>query len=128
MNETVMTVEKNDGICEITLNRPGVMNSLNFALLNALKGAVEDVRYRSDVRVVIITGAGEKAFCAGADLKERATLPPEKVKEYIFTIRDLFSSVENLNKPVIFLSAVSILTPNSCRFKSVDKKIFRLVF
>jgi enoyl-CoA hydratase/carnithine racemase len=51
--------------------------------------------------VVIITGSGEKAFCAGADLKERATLSPEKVKEFIFTIRNLFTSIEQLNKAVI---------------------------
>jgi enoyl-CoA hydratase/carnithine racemase len=51
--------------------------------------------------VVIITGAGEKAFCAGADLKERTTLNPDQVKEYIFTIRNLFTAVEQLNKAVI---------------------------
>jgi enoyl-CoA hydratase/carnithine racemase len=51
--------------------------------------------------VVIITGAGDRAFCAGADLKERATLSPIQVKEYIFTIRNLFTAIEQLNKPVI---------------------------
>jgi enoyl-CoA hydratase/carnithine racemase len=51
--------------------------------------------------VIIITGEGNKAFCSGADLKERATLSPEEVKEYIYTIRNLFTSIEQLNKPVI---------------------------
>jgi enoyl-CoA hydratase/carnithine racemase len=51
--------------------------------------------------VVIITGAGDRAFCAGADLKERATLSPIQVKAYIFTIRNLFTAIEQLNKPVI---------------------------
>jgi enoyl-CoA hydratase/carnithine racemase len=77
------------------------MNSFNFDLLRALKAQIDGIRFRPEIRVVIITGAGEKAFCAGADLKERATLPPLQVKEFIFTIRDLFSSIENLNKPVI---------------------------
>ncbi|MGD8947146.1 MAG: enoyl-CoA hydratase-related protein, partial [Desulfobacterales bacterium] len=62
---------------------------------------IEGFRFRSDVRVIIITGEGNKAFCSGADLKERATLSPEEVKEYIYTIRNLFTSIEQLNKPVI---------------------------
>jgi enoyl-CoA hydratase/carnithine racemase len=51
--------------------------------------------------VVIITGTGDRAFVRGADLKERATMTPVQVKEYILTIRNLFTSIENLNKPVI---------------------------
>jgi enoyl-CoA hydratase/carnithine racemase len=94
-------MEEKDGVLWLTLNRPQVMNSFNFDLLRALKAQIDGIRFRPEIRVVIITGAGEKAFCAGADLKERATLPPLQVKEFIFTIRDLFSSIENLNKPVI---------------------------
>ena len=101
MNDNVLSVEQKNGIAVLTLNRPEVMNSLNFTLLHALKEQIERLRFMRDVRVVIITAAGEKAFCAGADLKERATLPPEKVREYIFTIRNLFTSIEELNKPVI---------------------------
>ena len=101
MNENVLAVEQENGIVTLTLNRPEVMNSLNFLLLHALKEQIERLRFMRDVRVVIITAVGEKAFCAGADLKERATLPPEKVREYIFTIRNLFTSIEELNKPVI---------------------------
>ncbi|HJO62567.1 MAG TPA: enoyl-CoA hydratase-related protein, partial [Desulfobacterales bacterium] len=85
----------------LTLNRPEVMNALNFSLLYALKEQIEALRIRSDIRVIIITGAGDKAFCAGADLKERATLNPAQVKEFILTIKNLFSSIEYLNKPVI---------------------------
>ena len=77
------------------------MNSFNFQLLHALREQIEDVRFKRDVRVIIITGAGEKAFCSGADLKERATLSPDQVKEFIFTIRNLFTSIEQLNKAVI---------------------------
>lgn len=101
MNENVLAVEQEKGIVTLTLDRPEVMNSLNFPLLHALKEQIESLRFKRDVRVVIITAAGEKAFCAGADLKERATLPPEKVREYIFTIRNLFTAIEELNKPVI---------------------------
>ncbi len=96
-----LSVQKEDQIAILTLNRPKVMNSLNFALLNALKKEIEALRFDTATRVVIVTGAGEKAFCAGADLKERATLSPIQVKQYIFTIRNLFTEIEELNKPVI---------------------------
>jgi len=101
MSEQVLLVEEKDGVAVLTLNRPQVMNSFNFPLLNALKEHVDALRFKTDIRVVIITGSGQKAFCAGADLKERATLDEQRVKEFIFTIRDLFTSIEYLNKPVI---------------------------
>ncbi len=101
MNDSILLTEEQDSIVTLTLNRPEVMNSLNFALLHAIRDQIESLRFRTDVRVVIITGTGEKAFCSGADLKERASLSPIQVKEYIFTIRNLFTSIEQLNKPVI---------------------------
>ena len=101
MENDVLLIEERDGILILTLNRPEIMNSLNFAMLKALKAQIEAVRFNTDIRVVIITGAGEKAFCAGADLKERVTLSPIQVKEFITTIRNLFAAIEELNKPVI---------------------------
>jgi len=101
MGDNLLLVDEDAGIVTLTLNRPEVMNSLNFPLLYALRDQIESYRFRTDIRVIIITGSGAKAFCAGADLKERATLSPEKVKEYIFTIRNLFTSIEQLNKVVI---------------------------
>ena len=101
MNANLLLVEENAGIATLTLNRPEVMNSLNFGLLRALRDQIESFRFRRDLRVIIITGSGEKAFCSGADLKERASLSPDQVREYIYTIRNLFTSIEELNKPVI---------------------------
>jgi len=101
MNENILLAEERDGVMVLTINRPQVMNSLNFPLLHALGEQIESVRFKTRTRVIIITGAGEKAFCAGADLKERATLTPDQVKEFIFTIRNLFTAIELLNKPVI---------------------------
>lgn len=101
MKEQVLLVEEKDGVAVLTLNRPEVMNSFNFALLNALKEHVDALRFKADIRAIIITGSGPKAFCAGADLKERATLDEQQVKKFIFTIRDLFTTIEYLNKPVI---------------------------
>ncbi len=101
MTDDILLAEEQDGVLLLTLNRPEIMNSLNFSLLHALGRQVDEIRFDSSIRVVIITGAGDRAFCAGADLKERRTLSPVQVKEYIYTIRDLFSNIENLNKPVI---------------------------
>jgi enoyl-CoA hydratase/carnithine racemase len=101
MNDNVLLVEEDAGIATLTLNRPEVMNSFNFSLLHALRDQIESFRFRRDLRVIIITGSGERAFCSGADLKERATLGPDQVREYIYTIRNLFTSIEELNKPVI---------------------------
>ncbi|MCP4691500.1 MAG: enoyl-CoA hydratase [Desulfobacterales bacterium] len=101
MDENFVLREDDNGVAVLTLNRPKAMNSCNFAMLYALRDQIEEIRWNPDIRVIIITGAGEKAFCAGADLKERATLSPVKVKEYIYTIRNLFTTIEFLNKPVI---------------------------
>ena len=101
MSDEVLLREDKNGVALLTLNRPKVMNCLNFELLHALRDAVDSIRFDTDIRVVIITGAGEKAFCAGADLKERVTLSPTQVKEFIFTIRSLFTAIEQLPKPVI---------------------------
>ena len=101
MEDKVLLVEKRDGIAILTLNRAEVMNSFNFALLHALKEQIEALKFNTKIRVIIITGSGPKAFCAGADLKERTTYSDVQVKTFIFTIRNLFTSIEHLNKPVI---------------------------
>ena len=100
-DEKELLIEKKDGVIILTLNRPRMMNSFNFTMLRALREEIAAIRFQPDIRVVIITANGEKAFCAGADLKERATLSPIEVKEFIFTIRDTFTAIEQLNKPVI---------------------------
>ena len=101
MNDDILLTEERDGVALLTLNRPEVMNSLNVALLHRLRDQVDALHFRRDLRVILVTGVGEKAFCAGADLKERATMKPEQVKDYILTIRTLFSSIENMPQPVI---------------------------
>jgi enoyl-CoA hydratase/carnithine racemase len=101
MDEKVLLTEERDGIAILTLNRAEVMNSFNFALLHALKEQIEALKFNTNIRVIIITGSGQKAFCAGADLKERTTYSESQVKTFIFTIRNLFTSIEDLNKPVI---------------------------
>ncbi len=100
-NQDVLIRQEKDHTVILTLNRPKPMNSLNFDLLYAIRDEIDELQYRSDIRTVIITGAGERAFCAGADLKERASLSQDEVKKFILTIRNLLTSIQNLNKPVI---------------------------
>jgi enoyl-CoA hydratase/carnithine racemase len=101
MSNSILLKDVQDGIVTLTLNRPNVMNSFNFELLHALGEQIEAVRFNNDVRVIIVTGAGDRAFCSGADLKERITLTPVQVREFITTIRNLFTTIEYLDKPVI---------------------------
>ncbi len=101
MEQPLVLEDRSGQTSILTLNRPEVMNSLNFALLRALREKVESLQWEPEVRVIIITGAGEKAFCAGADLKERVSLPDDQVRKFIYTIRNLFTFIEYMNKPVI---------------------------
>ncbi len=101
MSDDILVVEKENQIVTLTLNRPKAMNAFSVGLVDKLKIEIDELRFAPDVRVVIITGAGDKAFCAGADLKERAKMNDSEVKRFIFTLRDLLVSIEDLNKPVI---------------------------
>lgn len=100
-SESNLLAEDRGQVRILTMNRPDMMNALNFDMLRALKSQIESLRFNTDIRVVIITGAGQKAFSAGADLKERATLTDLQVREFIYTIRNLLTDIESLNKPVI---------------------------
>ena len=93
--------ERMEGISVITLNRPEVYNALNFATLKELMKIVEELTHSKATRAVIITGAGEKAFCSGADLKERRTFTEDQVRRYIHLIRETFTAIERLPRPVI---------------------------
>jgi len=98
--ETVL-YEKKEGIAHITLNRPKVLNALNKRAILDLKAAFEDARDDSDVHGVILTGAGDKAFIAGADINEVAADTPVEAEEKTRRGQALMSIVENLGKPVI---------------------------
>jgi len=96
-----LAVDLADGVAVLTLQRPEQMNALSVALLDALSEAIDDLYDRPDVRAVIITGAGDRAFCAGADLKERAGMAPSEVRRFLRRIRALMTRIERLPCPVI---------------------------
>ena len=90
-----------DGIAYITVNRPKVLNALNDQTMEELKHVFLDIRHRNDVRGAIFTGAGEKAFIAGADINELATQSPIDGKERSRRGHHILDIIENLGKPVI---------------------------
>jgi enoyl-CoA hydratase len=94
-------LEKKNHIGYVTLHRPEVMNCFDYATLCQLGEVVERIHLDRDIRVVIFTGAGDKAFSAGADLKERKTLNEMEVRRNVKKIRDVFDAVANLPQPTI---------------------------
>ncbi|WP_377891363.1 enoyl-CoA hydratase-related protein [Alkalihalobacillus sp. R86527] len=97
----VVTYEVKNHIGYVTLNRPDVLNCFNYETLSVLQGIIDEIYTDKNVRVVIFMGAGEKAFSAGADLKERRSLSESEVKRNVKKIREVFSSVEALPQPTI---------------------------
>src|SRR6266704_1780437 len=98
---TNVVYEKNGPIAYVTLNRPKVMNALNKVTINELRAAFEDARDDSAVRGVILTGVGEKAFAAGADIGEIANNTAVEAEEATRRGQALTDLIENLGKPVI---------------------------
>jgi enoyl-CoA hydratase len=88
-------------VAVITLNRPEALNAFNYETLEELQRTVEDIRVNPEVRVIIFTGSGEKAFSVGADLKERKTLSQTDVKRNVYKIGEVFSLIDNLPQPTI---------------------------
>jgi enoyl-CoA hydratase/carnithine racemase len=101
LQEKNILTEKKDSVLIVTLNRPDFMNALNLETLREGREILNDVYFNPDIRAVIITGAGDGAFCAGADLKEREKMNEVQVRHYIKTIRETLIDIENLSKPVI---------------------------
>ena len=96
-----LRVEKEASICYLILNRPEVYNSLNRELVASLHEALDRLAFDKTVRAVIVTGEGEKAFCAGADLKERRTMTEHEVLQFLHALQSAFLKLERLPKPVI---------------------------
>ena len=101
MNYQNILVEKKNLIAYVTVNRPKVLNALNMATMDELRAAFHDIKNDAGVRVVILTGAGEKAFIAGADINELAAHNAVSGKEYTHRGQSVLNLIENLGKPVI---------------------------
>jgi enoyl-CoA hydratase len=102
MNFENILVENNEGILQIIINRPTKLNALNKATIEELHNAFEDAEEDDAVKVIILTGSGEKAFVAGADISEFSNYSPEEGKMLSAQGQEkLFNFVANFPKPVI---------------------------
>ena len=97
MSKVLYKVEEN--IAYVVINRPDVLNCFDYETLQQLAEVVNLIEMDPEVRVAIFTGAGEKAFSAGADLKERKTLSEKEVRRNVKAIRDVFNSIALLPQP-----------------------------
>lgn len=96
-----ITIEREDGLAIVTLNRPDKLNALNGETIRELGLAVHAIREDEEVRGVILTGAGTKAFVAGADIGELATMGPVTGVRVSREGQEVFNALERLGKPVL---------------------------
>jgi enoyl-CoA hydratase len=101
MNYENILFEKKGAIAYITVNRREVLNALNMAVMEELRSAFHDLKNDGNIRVTILTGAGEKAFVAGADIAELSTYDAVRGKEFTHRGQSVLNLIENLGKPVI---------------------------
>ncbi|WP_407405710.1 enoyl-CoA hydratase-related protein [Chryseobacterium sp.] len=95
-------LSKEEKIASITINRPESLNALNAVTIKELSIALDELEKDTEVRVIIITGSGEKSFVAGADIKEFIDFDQEKAEQLAINGQaSVFNKIENLSKPVI---------------------------
>ena len=125
MYSTLLSEITND-ICTITINRPEKLNALNKLVIEELSAAIDEVYKSSNIRSAIITGAGEKAFVAGADISEFHELSQEQGMAMAKRGQDLFTRIENSPKPIIaavngFALGGGCELAMSCHFRIVSE-------
>lgn len=101
MNYESIKLSIESKIAVVTINRPESLNALNAQVFNDLDSVFDDLESEPSVNCIIITGSGEKAFVAGADIKEFPSLNQDQAKQLSKRGHDVFNKIENLSKPVI---------------------------
>jgi enoyl-CoA hydratase len=96
-----LTLERDDGVALVTVNRPKVLNALNGAMLRELARCFDELRADASVRGLVLTGAGEKAFVAGADINELAKMKALEAKSLARFGQEVFDRLETLGKPSV---------------------------
>src|SRR5215213_5145369 len=96
-----LLVEREDAIAVVTFNRPKVLNALNTQTLTELAAVIAGFKSDPAVRAIVLTGAGEKSFVAGADINELAVQTPIEGKAHARRGQQIFDAIEQLGKPVI---------------------------
>ncbi|KAJ6963100.1 hypothetical protein NC652_001659 [Populus alba x Populus x berolinensis] len=93
--------DSDSGIVEVNLDRPAAKNSIGKEMLRGLRNAFETIESDVSAQVVLICSSVPKVFCAGADLKERKTMTPSEVQDFVNSLRSTFSLIEALNVPTV---------------------------
>ena len=101
MSAATLLVEREGAVQIVTINRPKVLNALNTQTIDELEQVMRDAQRDDDVRALVITGAGEKSFVAGADINELAALSPAQGQRHGRRGQAVFDRIEHLGKPVI---------------------------
>ena len=101
MSYTTLISQDHAGVRRLTIDRADKLNALNRQVLAELAGAVQQARHDDSVRVLVLAGAGEKAFVAGADIAEMADLDPAQAQNFARQGQALMRAIETLGKPVI---------------------------
>ncbi|MDP5094115.1 MAG: enoyl-CoA hydratase-related protein, partial [Polaribacter sp.] len=102
MNFETILIDKKEGIATITINRPQKLNALNKTTIFELHTALKTLENETNIQIIIITGSGEKAFVAGADIAEFANFSADEGQNLARKGQEmLFNFIENLTKPVI---------------------------
>ncbi|MGE4579949.1 MAG: enoyl-CoA hydratase/isomerase family protein [Desulfuromonadales bacterium] len=101
MDTSLLLIEKNDGIALLTINSPKTLNALNSRVLRELESALDALDGDDEVRVVVLTGAGDKAFVAGADIKEMAAMNAFEGQQFGLQGQRVMLRMEKMRKPVI---------------------------
>jgi len=101
MNLQTLLFEPREKVATVTINRPDKLNALNAQAKAELRDVFTQIKTDSNIDVVILTGAGEKAFVAGTDIQELTALNAESGKEFSSKGQEVFDLIENLGKPVI---------------------------
>jgi enoyl-CoA hydratase len=101
MSFDTLLVERDGAVTIVTINRPKVLNALNTQTIGELDRAMRELRDDDGVRAIVLTGAGEKAFVAGADINELAVLTPAEGQRHGRRGQAVFDLIEQLGKPVI---------------------------
>lgn len=126
MYTTLLTSLEN-GIFTITINRPNKLNALNKDVFTDLNTALDEIESNTEIKSVLITGAGDKAFVAGADISEFDTLNKEQAKALAKRGQDIFARIENASKPIVaavngFALGGGCELAMSCHFRVASEK------
>jgi 3-hydroxypropionyl-coenzyme A dehydratase len=98
---TYIQIEPLEDVCLLRINRPEALNAMNTDVIAELSRSIDIVGFDDSIKVVIITGSGEKSFCAGADIAYMVNIDPMAAEKYAASAQGVLNKIERLDKPVI---------------------------